>query len=122
MQRASAISFLACALFGAAACGGGNGATPADMTPLPPDFAGAVGKLCTDARADAWTLPIAKPSANGTFTVTLMSSAASPPLIGDLTDWTVKVVDASGAAVDGATITVKPWMPDHGHGTTPSHT
>jgi hypothetical protein len=112
MKRAVAISFVALWL----GCGGSNN-TAQDMTPGPPDFEGAVGKLCTDARADAWTLPIMKTSANGSFKVTLLSSAASPPLIGDLTEWTVQVADASGAMVDGATIAVKPWMPDHGHGT-----
>lgn len=114
MKRALALSFLAMTL---AACGGSGHTTSGDMTMGPPDFAGAVGKLCSDARADDWTLPIAKKSANGTFTVTLLSSAASPPLIGDLTEWMVQVADANGAMVDGATIDVKPWMPDHGHGT-----
>jgi hypothetical protein len=118
MKHRFAISFLLLApLMGA--CGGGGATGGADMTAGPADFAGAVGKLCTDARADAWTLPIAKTSANGKFAVTLLSSAASPPLIGDLTEWTVQVGDAaaSGAPIDGATIDVKPFMPDHGHGT-----
>jgi len=115
MKRLCAISCFALLLVGDG-CGGTNDA-PADMTEGPADFAGAVGKLCTDARADAWTLPIAKASKNGSFDVTLLSSAASPPLIGDLTEWTVQVADAQGAMVDGATIDVKPFMPDHGHGT-----
>ena len=114
MQRALAMGLVAVTL---AACGGADNRSGADMTMGPPDFAGAVGKLCSDARADNWSLPIAKKSANGSFTVTLLSSAASPPLIGDLTEWTVQVADGSGAMVDGATIDVKPWMPDHGHGT-----
>jgi len=114
MKHALAISFLAVTL---GACGGSGNGGAADMTMGPSDFAGAVGKLCSDARADSWTLPIAKKSANGVFTVTLLSSAASPPLIGDLTEWTVQVADGNGAMVSDAMIDVKPWMPDHGHGT-----
>lgn len=118
MKQTLAISFLACAL---AACGGSNSA-PADMTAAPIDFQGAVGHLCNDARADAWTLPITKPSTSGTLHVTLLSSAQSPPLIGDLTAWTLQIADDKGAMLDGATITAKPWMPDHGHGTdAPAH-
>ena len=30
--------------------------------------------------------------------------------------WNLQVVDKNGAPVSGATITVKPFMPDHGHG------
>ena len=114
MKRPLALSLVALVL---GACGGSNNNTPQDMAQGPADFQGAVGVLCTDARADKWTLPIMKPSANGSFAVSLMSSAASPPLIGDLTTWTVQVADAQGAMVDGTTIAVKPWMPDHGHGT-----
>jgi hypothetical protein len=113
MKFRLAISFVA---FAVAGCGGSN-ATPQDMTPGPIDFQGAVGHLCNDARADNWMLPIVKPSAKGSFNVSLLTSAQSPPLIGDLTTWTLQIADAQGAMVDGATITVKPWMPDHGHGT-----
>lgn len=112
MKHHFAISFL---LF-VAACGGSNH-DAIDMTPAPPDMVPLIGKLCSDARADNWVLPIAKPSANGMFHVSLLSSAASPPVIGDLTDWTMQIADAQGAMVTGATITVKPFMPDHGHGT-----
>ncbi len=112
MKRSLAILVLAAL----GACGGTNHVA-ADMTPAPPDLAPLVGKLCSDARADNWVLPIAKPSVNGAFDVSLLTSAASPPVIGDLTTWTLQISDAQGAMVDGATITVKPWMPDHGHGT-----
>ena len=113
MKYRLAISFLA--LLGA--CGGTNQGA-ADMTPAPPtDIAGVVGMLCADARADRWDLPIAKPSKNGAFNVSLLTSAQSPPVIGDLTTWTLQIADDKGAMVDDATITVKPWMPDHGHGT-----
>jgi YtkA-like protein len=112
MKYSVAISFFVFV----AACGGSNH-DAADMTPAPPDSLPLVGKLCVDTRADNWVLPIAKPSVNGSFQVTLLASAASPPVIGDLTDWTLQVADAKGAMVTGATITATPFMPDHGHGT-----
>ncbi len=99
-------------------CGGGlKEPPPADMTsPASSDLATGGGMLCMDSRADPYTLPLTKPSATGAFNVTLMSSSPSPPVIGNDT-WIIKVVDKTGAAMNGATITVKPWMPDHGHGT-----
>jgi hypothetical protein len=109
---------------------GGSGKAPQDLTPAPPDMTMLVGKLCNDARADVWTLPatpMTKMSKNGAFKVSLMSSTQSPPLIGDLTTWTLQIADASGAMVSDATFSttcpnglvrpVCPWMPDHGHGT-----
>jgi len=37
---------------------------------------------------------------------------------GDITSWRLLVERATtGAPITGATITAKPWMPDHGHGT-----
>ena len=117
-------------LVAVAGCGGNGKPPPLDLTPAPPDMTMLVGKLCSDARADVWTLPaapITKASKNGAFTVSLLSSAQSPPLIGDLTTWTLQIADAHGAMVNGATFSttcpnnlvrpVCPWMPDHGHGT-----
>mgnify|MGYP001552691117 CR=1 FL=1 len=53
---------------------------------------------------------------NGVFETKLMASDPAPPDRGNNT-WTVAVSDASGPPVTGATIDVKPYMPDHGHGT-----
>ncbi len=107
MMQRLAVAFLVAV----AGCGGSG--KPAPM----PDMAPAVGLLCVDARADSWALPIVKTSKNGAFQVTLVASAASPPIIGDLTTWTLQVADTQGTMVDNAAIAVKPWMPDHGHGT-----
>ena len=107
---------LALAILGGLVGCGGNGAGVTSG----PDMATAplVGKLCTDARADAWTLPIHKTSEKGTFAVTLMASQAPVPVIGDNhTTWTVQVADPNGAPLAGATLTATPYMPDHHHGT-----
>ncbi len=117
MKRSAVISLFALTL---AACGGSDNKSAPDMTMAgPTDLQGAVGKLCSpmDPRTDVWTLPIAKMSANGSFAVSLLSSTQSPPLIGDLTSWTLQIADPQGAMISGATVTVKPWMPDMGHGT-----
>jgi hypothetical protein len=69
-----------------------------------------------DSRVDTYTANLTKASASGTVKVTLIASDPAPPLRGT-NSWTLRVTDASGAAIPGATIDVTPFMPDHGHGT-----
>jgi hypothetical protein len=38
------------------------------------------------------------------------------PIVKGNNAWDIVIVDANGAPVSGSTFTVKPWMPDHGHG------
>lgn len=45
----------------------------------------------------------------------LLSVAPEPVDLG-ANDWTVSISDLSGVAIEGCTLTVTPWMPDHGHG------
>jgi hypothetical protein len=54
-------------------------------------------------------------STSGTLHVALRSSP-QPPAVGN-DDVQLEITDASGAARDGLTVTVKPWMPAHDHGT-----
>jgi hypothetical protein len=51
----------------------------------------------------------------GVFGIKLINLDPWPILKGD-NAWTVQLVEASGAPATGATFTVKPFMPDHGHG------
>ena len=67
----------------------------------------------TDTRKDVYAAGMTKPA--GTMTVKLVQSDPGPPIKGTNT-LTVEVTDSSGAPVDGAKITVTPFMPDHGHG------
>jgi hypothetical protein len=53
--------------------------------------------------------------ASNTFSVKLTSINPNPVFKGN-NAWTIQVVDKSGGPVTGASITVKPFMPDHGHG------
>jgi hypothetical protein len=67
----------------------------------------------TDTRKDVYAAGMTKPA--GPLTVKLVDSDPGPPIKGTNT-MTVEVTDASGAPVDGAKLTVTPFMPDHGHG------
>lgn len=51
----------------------------------------------------------------GGLTVKILDATPAPPAKGD-NAWNLSITDAAGAAVDGATIKVKTWMPDHAHG------
>lgn len=74
------------------------------------------GNACEgETRDDTWAPGLTKQGAQGRFQVRLAAADPAPPDRG-LNTWTIQVEDASGAAVDGATITVDPQMPDHGHG------
>jgi YtkA-like len=49
--------------------------------------------------------------------VALIDAIPAPPSRGDNT-WTVRVLDESSTALDDLEVTVDPFMPDHGHGST----
>lgn len=71
--------------------------------------------ICDDEeRADDYRLGL---SASGSiFTATFVDAMPAPPDKGD-NRWEIALSDASGTPVEGAEITVLPFMPDHGHGT-----
>lgn len=66
-----------------------------------------------DARKDVYTAGLSKPA--GSFSVKLVESRPGPPIKGT-NAMSLEIVDAGGQPVDGATITITPWMPDHAHG------
>ena len=70
--------------------------------------------LCaSDPRAQTFTPGLAQAGKAG-FKALLLDMNPIPAAKGD-NSWTVQIVDKDGNNVDGATITVKTWMPDHGH-------
>lgn len=73
---------------------------------------GAGGGAC-----DTYVDGISKSGA--AFSVAIVSASPAPPEKGENT-YTIKLTDASGAAVDDATLIVEPFMPAHGHGTVPA--
>ena len=52
------------------------------------------------------------------YSLTLTAISPDPWSVGD-NDWRVAVTDAEGATVEGVTVFVTPYMPDHGHGVSP---
>ncbi len=76
--------------------------------------AGTVG--CeTNPAAQTYTAGMKQPGDGNKLSFQLVSSDPGPPLRGTNT-WEVKLLDGSGQPVTGATITVTPYMPEHGHG------
>jgi hypothetical protein len=75
---------------------------------------GAPPAFCaSDPRVESFTLGMDSVGTDGAaFSIT----SANPSVVQQgLNDWTVNVHDTSGAPVDG-TLTITPFMPDHGHG------
>ncbi len=57
--------------------------------------------------------------ADGLVDISLVSSDPGPPEKGDNTV-VIQLLDAaSGDPVDGASVVLRPWMPEHGHGSSP---
>ena len=99
----------------ALADGGGCGHDDGTAAPDAADD-GAIVSCQMDARVEAYTANMAKTSKSGALTITLVQADPAPPAR-DNNTWTIKATDATGAAIDAAALTVTPFMPDHGHGT-----
>jgi hypothetical protein len=79
---------------------GGSGSTP--------------NACAEDTRKDVYTAGLSKKTA-GALSVKIMEATPAPPA--KLTNaMTFQLLDAGGLPVDGATLSVVPFMPDHGHG------
>jgi len=96
----------------AAACSSSNDTPDAAAPDAGPSDADAVGCV-NDKRADTYTANLAKAGKAQKVNATLTADDPAPPARG-LNHWTVRLTDATGAPVTGA-LTVKPYMPDHGH-------
>jgi hypothetical protein len=68
----------------------------------------------TDTRQDVYTAGLAKQTP-GALSVKLMTATPAPPAK-QSNALTFAVTDAAGNPVEGATLSVTPFMPDHGHG------
>jgi len=95
-----------------------TGGNPVDAAVPDGDLVGCA----TDPRDDTYAAGMMKPGTQGNFQFVLMTANPGPPGL-DANTWTVKLQDMGGAPVPGATFaTIKPWMPDHGHGSTATPT
>jgi len=74
----------------------------------------ATSACAQDNRKDVYSAGLSKQTA-AALSVKVMSATPAPPakLTNELT---LKVLDAAGQPLDGATLSVVPFMPDHGHG------
>ena len=95
----------------ALSCGGSSGGPNTGI----PD-AGQVIDCSTDARVTAYKPNLTVSSASGALKFQLVQSNPGPPARGTDT-WTMMVTDAAGAPMPGLSLSVLPFMPDHGHGT-----
>ena len=74
------------------------------------------GALCdSDPRAMVYAAGLSATSGDGKLKASLAAAQPAPPEKG-INTWTVQLEDGSGNPVSGATVTITPWMPDHGHG------
>ncbi|MES1171598.1 MAG: hypothetical protein ABUL77_00035 [Bacteroidota bacterium] len=115
---------LVCGLVGAAgSCGGAHTAKPdagaalADAAPadLPFTVTDNVTPDPADTRADVYVPGMRKTGARGFVRVALVSADPAPPFRGQST-WTLYVSNLDGVGIPSATLSLSPYVPDHGHG------
>lgn len=66
-----------------------------------------------DERAEDFTVNLSKMGTGSS--VTIVDAMPAMPDRGDNT-WTVRVADAMGNPEESMVVSLRPWMPDHGHG------
>jgi|HubBroStandDraft_6_1064221.scaffolds.fasta_scaffold512822_2 hypothetical protein len=69
----------------------------------------------TDPRGQHYAVGLSGASTDGSLKMSFVDASPAPPAEGE-NYWTLKVTDGSGAPLTGASFNVKPWMPDHLHG------
>jgi len=78
---------------------------------------GALIGCQNDPRDDTYAPNLTKTGKSGLFKFVLVSAKPAPPALND-NSWVLKVLDAKGNPLPGPSIvSVTPFMPDHGHGT-----
>jgi hypothetical protein len=102
-------SFLLLVALALSACSSGSTAATTD--------AGVdAGLTCQDdPRAMTFATGVSIASSQSKFHLQITAAQPAPPSR-DTNVWTVRLTDAAQTPVSGATITAKPWMPDHNHG------
>jgi hypothetical protein len=63
---------------------------------------------------EAYAVGLSAKSADGAVHATFVDAMPAPPSKGENV-WTLELTDAMGSPITGATMTVKPYMPQHGH-------
>lgn len=78
------------------------------------------GLCAEETRADTYVAGLGRASETGMFMVSFVDAEPAPPDRG-LNWWQLEVKTSTGALVDGAEVRLRPWMPDHGHGSNPPY-
>jgi hypothetical protein len=73
------------------------------------------GACAQETRAESYRAGMEKTGKQGALVFRLLESQPGPPQKGDNT-WTLSIQNSGAAPLPGATVTVTPFMPDHGHG------
>jgi hypothetical protein len=74
------------------------------------------GSICNnDPRGMTYAIGLSATSANGLMKASFRDATPAPPAKNE-NSWTLKLTDAHGNPITGATLAVVPFMPDHGHG------
>ena len=69
-----------------------------------------------DSRVAVYRPNLPASSTTGTLSFTLSQANPAPPAVG-INTWTLRVANSSGQPVPNLPLSVLPFMPDHGHGT-----
>lgn len=104
-----------CAALVGASCGDG-GSTSGDASSTSTGAGGATVDCTHDARAMTFASDLSAMGQQKIFQVRLANAIPAPPARGN-NAWRVEILDAKGAPVQGASVKVTPYMPDHKHGT-----
>jgi hypothetical protein len=77
---------------------------------------GGVISCQDDARVATYRPNLTVSSVSRAMSFTLVQANPAPPAVGTNT-WTLQVADSSGRVIPNLSLSVDPFMPDHGHGT-----
>jgi len=122
--RSVAITLVCGLAAGAVSCGCGGrtampeaGGGPTDAVPadLPFTVTDNVTPDPADPRADVFVPGMRKAGVRGFVRVALVSADPAPPFRGQST-WTLYVSDLDAVGIPSATLSLSPYVPDHGHG------
>ena len=94
---------------GAVACGGESTTSGASSG------SGAASVCASDPRAEAYAVGLEGKAADGAVKIRFVDAMPAPPSKGNNT-WTVQVLNGADQPINGATIELTAFMPDHGHG------
>ncbi|MGH7269495.1 MAG: FixH family protein, partial [Polyangiaceae bacterium] len=95
-------------------------ATPSESEAAAPGGEGGASIGC-DMPTETYAANMSQKGATGALTFVLVGVNGDAPAVA-IDTWTIKLLDAGGKPVNGATFTVKAWMPEHAHGWTKATT